>query len=272
MTMVILTAGIDLSVGSLIALSAVTATLLIRDAAGGVEASALGVFGSCTLAVIAAGLFGLFQGVTVTVCRIPAFIATLAGLLIARGLAFRLTGGETVTGVPDGFEALGRGSTMGIPNAVILMLVLYAVAHVVMTRTTLGRYIYAVGGNPEASRLSGVPVRRVLLVVYTVSGAMAGVAGIIMASTFQSGDPKFGKEYELQVIAAVVVGGTSLFGGEGKILATLIGALLIGVIKNGMNLTEVDPFDQDIVLGAVILGAVFIDQLKKHGWALFRAG
>ena len=161
---------------------------------------------------------------------------------------------------------LGRGSNLGIPNAVLLMIGLYIVAHMVMSRTALGRYIYAVGGNPEAARLSGVPVRRILLFVYTASGALAGLGGIITASMFKSGDPKYGPLAELYVIAAVVVGGTSLAGGEGKVLGTLIGALIIAVIENGMNLTNVESYTQKIVLGAVILGAVLLDTLKKKSW------
>ncbi|MEM7396108.1 MAG: ABC transporter permease, partial [Verrucomicrobiota bacterium] len=162
------------------------------------------------------------------------------------------------------FFLLGAGKTMGVPNPVWLMLMLYAIAHVVMSRMTFGRYIYAIGGNEEAARLSGVPVKRVLLGVYTICGALAGLGGIVLSSQLAAGDPKFGPMYELEVIAAVVVGGTSLMGGEGKIFGTLIGAFIIAVIKNGMNLTDVDPFNQKIVLGAVLLAAVLIDTLKRR--------
>jgi ribose transport system permease protein len=144
-----------------------------------------------------------------------------------------------------------------------LMILLYAAAHIVMTRMKFGRYVYAIGGNREAARLSGVPVNRVLLIVYTVCGALAGLGGIVLASQLQAGDPKFGMMYELTVIAAVVVGGTSLMGGEGKILGTLIGTFIIAVIKNGMNLTDVHPFNQKIVLGAVLLLAVGYDMFKR---------
>jgi ribose transport system permease protein len=161
---------------------------------------------------------------------------------------------------------LGRGADLALPNAVVLTILLYAAAWVVMSRTRLGRYIYAVGGNAQAARLSGVRVERILLVVYTVCGALAGLGGIVTASLLKSGDPKFGYLAELYVIAAVVVGGTSLSGGEGKILGTLIGALFIAVIENGMNLTNIDPFTQMIVLGVVILAAVLLDTLKKRPW------
>jgi ribose transport system permease protein len=143
---------------------------------------------------------------------------------------------------------------------------LYVAAHVVMTRMTLGRYLYAVGGNAEAARLSGVPVRRVLRLAYTLSAALAGLGGVVLASKLKSGAPTYGQMYELYVIAAVVVGGTSLSGGEGKVFGTLIGALLIAVIQNGMNLTGVESYTQKVVLGGVILGAVLLDRLKKRAW------
>ena len=154
---------------------------------------------------------------------------------------------------------------MGLPNSVVLMIVLYVAAHVLMSRTTLGRYIYAVGGNAEAARLSGVRVRLVLLFVYSICALLAGLGGIITASLLEAGDPKFGGMNELTVIAAVVVGGTSLSGGQGKILGTLIGAFIIGVIQNGMNLIGIEPYTQPIVLGFVIIGAVTLDGLKRKG-------
>jgi len=153
-----------------------------------------------------------------------------------------------------------------LPNAVLLMALLYAAAHFMMARTVLGRYVYAVGGNAEAARLSGVPVKKVLLFAYTLCGALAGLGGIIMASQLKSGAPTYGQMYELYVIAAVVVGGTSLSGGEGKVLGTLIGAFIIAVIQNGMNLTGVESYTQKVVLGLVILGAVLLDILKRRGW------
>lgn len=265
MTMVIITGGIDLSVGSLIALSAVMATLLIRDAAGAEGASAWAMFFCCLAAIALCGLVGFFSGVMITGFAIPPFIETLAMMLVASGLAFIASDGQSVYQIPDSFVWLGRGTDLlGIPNAVVLMVALYAVAHVVMTRTVVGRYVYAVGGNAEAARLSGVPVQRMLLLVYTVSGALAGLGGIVLASQLKSGAPTYGQMYELYVIAAVVVGGTSLSGGEGKILGTLIGAFIIAVIQNGMNLTGVKSFPQRVVLGLVILGAVLLDRFKQQ--------
>ena len=160
---------------------------------------------------------------------------------------------------------LGRGADLlGLPNAVVLMLALYAAAHVLMSRMKLGRYFYAVGGNPEAARLSGVPVRRVLMLAYVGSALLAGLGGVIMASQLRSGSATYGNMYELYVIAAVVVGGTSLSGGEGKMPGTLIGAFTIAVIQNGMNLANVESYTQRVVLGFVILGAVLLDKLRQR--------
>ena len=271
MTLVIITAGIDLSVGSLIALSAVVSTLLIRNFAGAENASPFGMIVSCLSGIAVCAGVGCFSGVMVSVFRIPAFIVTLAMMLVASGLAYIFAKGQSVYQVPDSFVWLGRGADLRIPNAVLLVVVLYAIGHVVMTRMTVGRYIYAVGGNSEAARLSGVPIKRILILVYTLSGALAGLGGIIMASQLKSGSPTYGAMYELYVIAAVVVGGTSLAGGEGKVLGTLIGALIIAVIQNGMNLTDVESYSQKVALGLVILGAVLLDRLKKRGWNLARA-
>lgn len=273
MTFVVITGGIDLSVGSLIALSAVMATLLIRNVAGAESATVGGMIAACLAAVALCGLCGLFSGAMVTFFQVPSFIVTLAMMLVARGLASEASRGASIYQVPVSFVWLGGGASLfGIPNGVLLMIGLYIVADVVMTRMTLGRYIYALGGNAEAARLSGVPVRRMLLLVYTLSGLLAGVGGIVMASRLRSGSPTYGLMYELYAIAAVVVGGTSLSGGEGKIFGTLIGAFIIAVIKNGMNLTGVTPFRQDVVFGLVILGAVLLDQLKRPGasWQWWR--
>ncbi len=265
MTMVIITAGIDLSVGSLVALSSVAAAVIIRDAAGGASANTAWMVAACAAGVLVCAGAGAFVGLDVTLLRIPPFIVTLSMMMIARGLANRISDGKSIPEVPPSFLWLGGAQTFGIPNPVLLMIVLYVIAHVVMSHTVFGRYVYAIGGNAEAARLSGVPVRPVLLTVYTLSGALAGLGGIVLSSQLGAGDPKFGDMYELEVIAAVVVGGTSLMGGEGKIFATLIGAFIIAVIKNGMNLINVDPFNQLIVLGAVLLAAVHLDTLKRRG-------
>jgi ribose transport system permease protein len=265
MTMVIVTGGIDLSVGSLAALAAVLATKLIRDACGGMAASPAGMTAACGLAVAACGGLGLVSGGLITLFGIPPFIVTLAMMLVASGLAYLVAAGQSIYQIPESFVWLGRGTGLfGLPHAVVLMLLLYAAAHVLMSRTTLGRYLYAVGGNREAARLAGVPVRRVLLFAYVACGLLAGLGGVIMASQLKSGSPTYGSMYELYVIAAVVVGGTALAGGEGKILGTLVGALVIAVIQNGMNLTNVESYTQKVVLGLVILAAVLVDRLRHR--------
>jgi len=266
MTMVIVTGGIDLSVGSLIALAAVvTASLIGRMGGEAAGAGAMVLGGAATLALC--GGIGAFSGLMITRFKIPPFIATLAVMQVASGLAYIISEGRPVYRVPQSFVLLGRGAdpVLGIPWAVLLMGVLYAAAHVLMSRTTLGRYIYAVGGNAEAARLAGVRVAAVLLFVYTTSGALAGLGGVVMASQLRSGAPTYGLMYELYVIAAVVVGGTSLSGGEGTIPGTLVGAFIIAVIQNGMNLTHVESYSQKVILGLVILGAVLLDRLKQRG-------
>ena len=193
-------------------------------------------------------------------------------MLVGSGLAFIIADGQSIYQIPDSFVWLGRGDDfMGLPNAVFLMIILYTIAHIAMTKMRIGRYIYATGGNVTAARLSGVPVKKVLVIVYTCCGCLAGLGGVITASQLKSGSPTYGLMYELYVIAAVVVGGTSLAGGEGKILGTLIGAFIIAVIQNGMNLTGVESYTQKVVLGLVILGAVLLDRVKKLGWRAFRA-
>ena len=264
MTLVIITGGIDLSVGSLIALSAVLATRMIRDYGGGVHASTGGMLLAGGAAIVLCGFVGGFSGLMITRFRIPPFIVTLAMMLVTSGLAYTLADNQSIYQLPDSFVWLGRGADLfNLPNAVVLMLVLYVLAHVLMSRMRLGRYVYSVGGNSEAARLSGVPVRRILMFAYVASAVLAGVGGVIMASLLKSGSGTYGNMYELYVIAAVVVGGTSLSGGEGKMLGTLIGAFTIAVIQNGMNLTNVESNMQKVVLGLVILGAVLLDKMRR---------
>ncbi len=264
MTMVIITAGIDLSVGSLIALAAVLVAWFIGQL-GAANATWTAMVIAGLGAIILCGLVGAFSGSMITIFKIPPFIATLAMMMVASGFAYILSDGKPIYQIPDSFATLGRGAEpiLGIPYAVILMLILYIIAHILMSKTKLGRYIYAVGGNIEAARLSGIRVKRIILFVYLISGLLAGLGGVLMASQLKSGAPTYGLMYELYVIAAVVVGGTSLSGGEGRIFGTLIGAFIIAVIQNGMNLTNVESYTQKVVLGAVILGAVLLDRLKQ---------
>jgi ribose transport system permease protein len=261
MTMVIVTAGIDLSVGSLIALSGVLGALVMKQL-GGLTAPAWSVGVGFLAGTLACGALGAFGGFLVAWFRVAPFITTLALMMVGRGLAFLVTGGFSVYQVPEALSWLGQGRTLGVPHTVLLLVVLYAVSHVFMSRTRLGRYIYAVGGNEEAARLSGVPVKGVIVFVYAVSGLAAGVGGCIQASQLNAGTPNVGLMYEMYVIAAVVVGGTSLAGGTGGILGTLIGAFIISVIQNGMNLLGIESYTQHVVLGLVILGAVLLDRLQ----------
>lgn len=277
MTMVIITAGIDLSVGSLLAVAAVLMAISIQSW-GGANASVVVMLMCALAAILVCAACGLFNGLMVTYFSVPAFIVTLATMMIARGLALifavryqsSLSGGTT-EGTPeavrvdaDAFSWLGNGEILGIPNPILLMLALYCLAHYVMSHTAFGRYVYAVGGNPEAARLSGVPVIPVLLAVYVICATMAGIGGVVDASRFEGGRPNAGELYELQVIAAVVVGGTSLAGGEGKVFGTLIGAMIIAVIQNGLNMAGVKSYEQKVVFGLLILAAVVLDQLKKR--------
>ena len=262
MTMVIISGGIDLSVGSLAAFSAVITCWMINKFGGGMEAGAGALILYSMLGIGVCGLFGLFTGIMITRNRIPPFIMTLAMMLIARGLASIISQGQTIKVNPS-YNWLGTGATAGVPNIVILMIILYSLAYIIMNKMCFGRHLYAVGGNQEAAHLSGVAVHRILVVSYVVCGLLAGLGGIILASQFNSGSHVYGVMYELKVIAAVVVGGTSLSGGQGHVIGTLIGALIIGVIGNGMNLLGLDAFVQEVVLGFVILAAVWIDNWKK---------
>ena len=264
MTMVIITAGIDLSLGSLIALAAVIVAWVVGRL-GGEGASTAAMLLAALATIAACGVAGAFSGVMVTRFAVPPFIATLGMMQVASGLAYIISAGKPIYRLPERFVVLGRGvdPLLAVPWAVWLTAALYVAAHLLMGRTVLGRYLYAVGGNPEAARLAGVPVGRVLLFAYVASAALAGLGGVVMASQLRSGAPTYGLMYELYVVAAVVVGGTSLAGGEGTIAGTLVGAFIIAVIQNGMNLTNVESYTQKVVLGLVILGAVLLDRLRR---------
>jgi ribose transport system permease protein len=264
MTMVIITGGIDLSVGSLVALSAVLTAWLIQKA-GGERATLPAMVGACMAAIALCGVVGGFSGWLVARFRVPSFIVTLAGMQIASGMAFIVSRGQSIYDMPLSFTWLGRSATLlTLPNAVLLMVFIYIGAHIFMSRTRYGRYIYAVGGNMEAARLSAVPLTSTLVFVYVISALLAGVGGVITASQLKAGAPTYGAMYEMYVIAAVVVGGTSLTGGSGRVLGTLIGAFVIAVIRNGMNLMDVEPYTQKVLLGAVILGAVLVDMARQR--------
>ncbi|UFJ41808.1 ribose ABC transporter permease [Brevibacillus humidisoli] len=254
MTFVILTGGIDLSVGSILALSAaLTAGLM----SGGMDP---------TLAVLvglaAGGIMGAANGVVIAKWKVAPFIATLATMTLFRGLTLVYTEGRPITGLPDGFAMLGKGFFLEIPMPVIWMLLSFAILYIILKYSTFGRHVYALGSNEEATRLSGVSTVKVKIVVYAISGLLAALSGIILTSRLNSAQPTAGTSYELDAIAAVVLGGTSLAGGKGWIVGTLIGAMIIGVLDNGLNLLNVSSFYQLVVKGGVILLAVLLDRSK----------
>jgi ribose transport system permease protein len=253
MTVVIIGRGIDLSVGSLLALTGVVgASLAVGGLPAGVAiATALGL----------GTVMGVFNGAFVAYAGIAPFIVTLAGLTIFRGMALAITDGRPVSGLPPVFMTIGYGSFLGLPVPIWIMLGFLVLTHVILRYTALGRAIYAIGGNEEAARLSGIPVRRVVLFTFAYSGLAAALAAMVLTGRLNSAQPSAGVMFELDAIAAVVVGGTSLFGGRGGVFGTLIGALIIGVINNGMNLLNVPSFYQQIVKGGVILAALLIERL-----------
>jgi ribose transport system permease protein len=265
MTLVMIGGGIDLSVGSLVAVAAVLTARWLRDWAGGSQAG-LAATGLCCLAAIAAcTVLGACNGLLVAWLRIPAFLVTLGTMSIGSGLAFMVTRGETISEVPLAIRWLTQGTVVpGLPNGVLGMLLLYLLGHWLLSRSVLGRHLYAVGGNRQAAWLCGVPVRRTQAISYVICGGLAGLAGVLMVSQYRSGAPTYGATYELQVIAAVVVGGTSLAGGRGTMLGTLLGTLLIAVVQNGMNLLGISSDPQKVVLGCVILAAAILDQLQPR--------
>lgn len=255
MTLVILTGGIDLSVGSLVAVTGVLAAFVARVAADvGPLAAALAA------GLLAGAASGAFTGLFVTRFSIPPFIVTLALMSALRGAAFLMTGGYSVGDLPRGFAVLGRGYLLFLPIPVLVMAALFAAGAVMLNSTVFGRHIYAVGGNERAAWLAGVRTARVKVAAYVLNGLLGGFAGVMLASRLGAGIPNAGLGYELDVIAAVVVGGASLFGGKGTLGGTLLGAIFIGILNNGLNLANVDPYLQKIALGAVILGAVLLDQ------------
>jgi ribose transport system permease protein len=271
-TCVIITGGIDLSVGAILALAGVVAALAVK---AGVPVPLALVIG---LGVGA--LCGLINGLCVTWLKLPPFIATLGMMLVARGMALQITEAKAIGGLGDSFAALGNGSLgrvvrvgedgfpdvvfVGIPYPVLLMVLLAIVVAVLLGRTTLGRHLYAVGSNAEAARLSGVRVGFVTAFAYVLSGTLAGLTGCVLMSRLVTAQPSEGLMYELDAIAAAVIGGTSLTGGVGTVSGTLIGAFLIGILRNGLNMGGVSSFTQQIIIGLVILLTVWIDQLRNR--------
>ncbi len=255
-TMVILLGGIDLSVGSVLAL------------AGAVAAWALLKFG--IPAGIAAGLVvglaaGVFNGVIISYGRVAPFIVTLGSMTILRSLTLVFTGGKPISNYPEAFLNIGEGSVAGIPVPVLIAAVVLILIHFLLRTTRFGRYVYAAGGNEEATHLSGINVKLLKTMVYSIAGILAAIGAIVFIARLDSAQPQAGMGFELDAIAAVVIGGTSLSGGAGGIPGTILGALIMGVLRNGLNLMEVSAFWQQAFIGSVIIVAVLADQLRKKG-------
>jgi inositol transport system permease protein len=283
MTFVILTGGIDLSVGSLLALAGMAAAVAFKGTNQNTlsletsDAVGLGVAGAAIVAMLVGALGGFIQGFTITRLGIPAFIVTLGGLTIWRGLTLILSNGGPISGFTPDYRYVGNGLielpfltelvqsrvAIGIPIPVIIFLAFAILAHIVLRYTRYGRHVYAVGGNPEAARLSGLNVKAITLSVYVIVGFFVGLGGFVLSARFNSSEAVAGVGMELDVIAAVVIGGTSLFGGEGNVLGTVIGALLIGVLVNGLVMLNVSSYIQQIIIGLIIILAVAFDRYVK---------
>jgi len=251
MTLVIISGGIDLSVGSIFAFSAVVMASIVK---GGKVL--LGII----VGLLIGAIMGLFNGVVISKGKIQPFIVTLATMAIGRSLTLAYTQGIPILIFPNNFRFIGRGDILGIPVPVIIMFGIFFLVLYLLKKTKLGLYIYAIGGNEEATKLSGVNVERYKIIVYTISGLFAAVSAMILTARLNSAQPTFGQGYELDAIATVVLGGASLSGGSGGVLGTLFGALLLGTINNGMNLMNISPFYQDLVKGVIILLAVLLER------------
>ncbi|MBD2900367.1 Ribose import permease protein RbsC [Actinomadura sp. RB99] len=250
-TYVIILAEIDLSVGAALGFTAVVTAQTLRDH---------GLVAGIAAGVAAGAAIGLVNGLLVTKTRMPSFIATLATMSVLSGLSLQLTKGNPVAVTDYDFQGIGQNRIAGVPVPVVIMLVVFAAAGYLLARTRFGRHVYATGDNTEAARLSGVRTDRVKILAFVVSGVLAALAGFILTARLSTAEPTAGTGLELEAIAAVIIGGTSLAGGRGTLLGTLVGALVLGVIDNGMNLLDVSPFLQNVVKGLVILLAVFLDR------------
>ena len=255
MTFVIISAGIDLSVGSILALSGVMMASALQ--AGAPVPLAL------LLCLAVGALCGSANGLLIARGKLPPFIATLGMMSVARGAALIFSDGRPVSGFSPGFRAIANGEFLSSPIPIWIMAAVYIIAHLVLNRTRLGRYTYAIGGNEEATLLSGVNVKLHKTLVYSLAGLLSGLAAILLTARLNSAQPIAGMNYELDAIAATVIGGTSLLGGEGQIFGTLIGAFIMGVLRNGLNLLGVSSFVQQTVIGAVIIVAVLLDMMMK---------
>ncbi|HZZ60111.1 MAG TPA: ABC transporter permease [Roseiarcus sp.] len=260
MTFVISSAGIDLSVGSILALSGVAGAMLTSNLD---LPWVVGILGC----LVMGALTGALNGFLITKGAIPPFIVTLGMLGVARGVALVLSDGVSIYGLPQQMVWLGQGRPLGVPTPVIILLLTALVAHVLLAHTRFGIYAQVIGDNEGAARAMGVKVERMKVLLYTLSGLLSGLAGLLFAARINSGEPTAGLSYELTAITATILGGTNLFGGRGSVVGTLIGALIMGVLQNGLNLLAVRPFYQQIAIGAVLILAVWLDRINsKEGW------
>ncbi|HRY20922.1 MAG TPA: ABC transporter permease [Flexilinea sp.] len=255
-TFVLITAGIDLSIGSVIACSGVVAAIFMRDG--------MPVWISMIAGLLFGVLVGIINGSLIVYGKLPAFIATMGTMTTVRGLALFLTQGIPIGSLPKEFTQIGTQRTFNVPNQVYIMAILAIIFGFVLSKTKIGRYTYAMGSNYEATRLSGVNVNLTLIIVYTISGFLAAWAGMIMTANVISAAPTAGDGYELDAVASSVIGGASTLGGEGIIPGTVLGALVIATLRNGLNLSGASPFIQKMIIGIVIIAAVFIDRFKRE--------
>lgn len=266
MTFVILTRGIDLSVGSVVALAGmVSASFATTSATAGVAGAPYPFFVSLAIGILVGVACGIIVGFIVSRFAVPAFVATLGMLSAARGMTLIYGGGKPVPALTPEFRWIGTGNILGIPMPVILLAIVFLASWWILTRTRFGRYIYAVGGNSHAAKTSGINVTRIRFLVYVISGGLSGLAGMMLSARTGSALPQAGIAYELDAIAAVVIGGTSLSGGVGRVTGTLIGALIIGVMNNGLDLMGIQSYYQQVLKGALIVGAVMLDQKRNQG-------
>lgn len=254
-TYVLITGGIDLSIGSNIALSAMVAGICMR--------ANLPIPVAISCGLLTGMLSGTMNGLMIAFGKLPPFIATLGMMTVARGLSYTLTRALPIANLPKGFTVFGTGRSLGIPNPVIIMVILSVIFGFILAKTKLGRHVYAIGSNFETARLSGVNTRATQMSVYIFSGLLAAFAGLIMAARIITAQPAAGDGYELDAVASSVIGGASTMGGEGTIAGTFIGAFVIGVLRNGLNLVSVSPYVQKIIIGIVIAASVFLDKIKK---------
>lgn len=255
-TFVIITGGIDLSLGSMVAVTGVVAALFAHP-------DTYPLLVPLVLALGAGFLIGGFNGLVITKSKVPPFIVTLGTMTIGRGLALILSKGRPVSNLSDSFNFIGGGQLVGIPFPIIILIIVFVLCSLLLRKTIWGRYMYAVGGNEQAARASGLPVAKIKMLVYILSGILAGLAGIVLTSRITTGQPNAGQGFELDAIAAAIIGGTSTSGGSGTMTGTLIGALLIGVISNGLDLLNVTSYYQQVVMGVIIIGAVVLDGLNR---------